>query len=181
MAVGADGALTGGVNRLPPVGLIAFSTGAGACGGGAGAAGGAAVSVTVFVTVTFSGAGASRAQAESTSIAMIAPMPAVATRRRPIRPDLMMRPICIVHLNYIVQKFPRQRVDRRMRHALSGVGPCLRQTPQSNCPELSRAGSDWQEAQSFFPLSFQLAIRRWHQGARRAVQPKRLSAGARGN
>ena len=51
--------MTGGVNRLPPFGLIDFSVGAGACGGGAGAAGGAAVSVTVFVTVTFSGAGAS--------------------------------------------------------------------------------------------------------------------------
>jgi len=51
-------------------------------------------------------------------------MPAVATRRRAIRPDLMMRPICIVNLNYIVQKFPRQRVDRRTRHALSEVGPC---------------------------------------------------------
>ncbi len=37
--VGGPGALTGGVNRLPPVGLIDFSVG------------GAAVSVTVFVTV----------------------------------------------------------------------------------------------------------------------------------
>ena len=43
------GALTGGVNRLPPVGLITFSVGTAA--GGAGMAGGAAVSVTVFVTV----------------------------------------------------------------------------------------------------------------------------------
>ena len=43
--------MTGGVNRLPPFGLIDFSVGAGACGGGAGMAGGAAVSVTVFVTV----------------------------------------------------------------------------------------------------------------------------------
>ena len=56
--VGGPGALTGGENRLPPVGLIDFSVGA-ACGGGAGVAGGAAVSVTVFVTVTVSGAGAS--------------------------------------------------------------------------------------------------------------------------
>src|SRR6185437_794239 len=109
--------MTGGVNRFPPVGLIDFSTGDG--GGGAGVAGGGgAVAVTVSVTVTFSGAGASFAQAEST------PMAAVATRRRAIRPDLMMRPICIVNLNYIVQKFPRQRVDRRTRHALSEVGPC---------------------------------------------------------
>ena len=72
--------MTGGVNRLPPVGLIAFSTGA--CGGGAGSAGGAAVTVTVFVTVDGSGAGAcSFAQAESTPMAMIAPTQAVATRR----------------------------------------------------------------------------------------------------
>jgi len=33
MAVGAGGALTGGVNRLPPVGLIDFSVGAGAGAG----------------------------------------------------------------------------------------------------------------------------------------------------
>src|SRR6476661_2459964 len=136
--------MTGGVNRLPPFGLIAFSVGTAA--GGAGMAGGAAVTVTVFVTV--SGAGASLpAQALSTPMARIAPMPAVATRRRAIRPDLMMRPICMVNLNYIVQKIPRQRVDRRMRHALSGVGHAVRQTTQSNCLELSRAGPDWQEAQ----------------------------------
>jgi hypothetical protein len=113
--------MTGGVNRLPPFGLIAFSVGTAA--GGAGMAGGAAVTVTVFVTV--SGAGASLPpQAVSTPMARIAPMPAVATRRRAIRPDLMMRPICIVNLNYIVQKIPRQRVDRRTRYTLSGVRPC---------------------------------------------------------
>jgi hypothetical protein len=38
MAVGAGGAFTGGVNRLPPVGLIDFSVGA-TGGGGAGVAG----------------------------------------------------------------------------------------------------------------------------------------------
>jgi hypothetical protein len=115
--------MTGGVNRLPPVGLIDFSTGDG--GGGAGVAGGGgAVAVTVFVTVTFSGAGASFAQAESTPMARIAPMPAVATRRRAIRPDLMMRPICIVNLNYIVQKFPRQRVDRRDAACIVGGWAC---------------------------------------------------------
>src|SRR5262245_23171154 len=75
-------------------------------------------------------------------MAMIAPMPAVATRRRAIRPDLMMRPICSVNLNYIVQKIPRQRVDRKTRHALSRVGHAVRQTIQSNCPELSGAGPD---------------------------------------
>src|SRR6476660_2214737 len=93
--VGGPGALTGGENRLPPVGLIDFSVG-----------GGAGVAVTVFVTVDGSGAGASRVQAESTPMAMIAPMPAVATRRRAIRPDLMMCPICIENLCYIVQKIP---------------------------------------------------------------------------
>src|SRR6476661_2614124 len=129
--------MTGGVNRLPPFGLIAFSVGTAA--GGAGMAGGAAVTVTVFVTV--SGAGASLpAQALSTPMARIAPMPAVATRRRDIRPDLMMRPICIVNLNYIVQEIPRQCVDRGTRYTLSGVGHAVRQTTQSNCPVKSRPG-----------------------------------------
>src|SRR4029453_14404431 len=124
--VGGPGAWTGGVNRLPPVGLIDFSTGDG--GGGAGVAGGGGVSAAGDVVavggVVGSGAFSSFAQAESTPMAMIAPMPAVATRRRAIRPDLMIRPICIVNLNYIVQKIPRQRLDRKTRHALSGVGPC---------------------------------------------------------
>ena len=80
------------------------------------------------------------AQAESTPMAMIAPMPAVATRRRAIRPDLMMRPICIVNLNYIVQKIPRQRVDRRTRHALSGVGPCR---ATDDTVQLSGAVKSW--------------------------------------
>jgi len=84
--------LTGGVNRLPPVGLIDFSVGAGA---GAGADVVALVVVVVVVGVVVSGAFSSLAQAESTPMAMIAPMPAVAARRRAVRPDLMMRPICI--------------------------------------------------------------------------------------
>ena len=82
--VGGPGALTGGENRLPPVGLIDFSVGAG--GGGAGVAGGgggeAAGDVAVGVLGVVAGAFSSRAQAESTPVAMIAPMPAVATRRR---------------------------------------------------------------------------------------------------
>ena len=45
--VGGPGALTGGENRLPPVGLIDFSVG------------GAAGAVIVFVMVFVSGAGAS--------------------------------------------------------------------------------------------------------------------------
>src|SRR5258705_13953386 len=107
MAVGADGALTGGEKRLPPVGLIDFSTGAG--GGGAGVAGGgggeAAGDVAVGVLgVVGSGAFCSFAQAESTPMAMIAPMPAVATRRRGHSPDLLLGPICIENPNYIVLK-----------------------------------------------------------------------------
>ena len=73
--VGGPGAMTGGVNRLPPVGLIDFSVGA---GGGGGAV---VVLVVVVVGVVGSGAFCSFAQAESTPKAMIAPMPAVATRR----------------------------------------------------------------------------------------------------
>ena len=91
MAVGADGALTGGVNRFPPVGLIDFSVGAG--GGGGGASVVVLVVVVVVVGVVVSGAFSPCAQAESTPMAMIAPMPAVAARRRV--PNLMMRPICI--------------------------------------------------------------------------------------
>jgi hypothetical protein len=45
MAVGGGGALTGGVNRLPPVGLIDFSVGA------TDEAGGAVVVVLVVVVV----------------------------------------------------------------------------------------------------------------------------------
>ena len=51
--MGADGALTGGVNRLPPVGLIDFSDGA---TGGALVAGGGVVVVVVVVGVVVSGA-----------------------------------------------------------------------------------------------------------------------------
>ena len=75
--VGGPGAFTGGVNRLPPVGLIDFSVGAGA-GAGADVV---ALVVVVVVGVVVSGAFCSFAQAESTPKAMIAHMPAVATRR----------------------------------------------------------------------------------------------------
>jgi hypothetical protein len=88
--VGGPGALTGGVNRLPPVGLIDFSVGA---GGGGGAV--VVVLVVVVVGVVVSGAFAPCPQAVSAPMAMIAPMPAVAARRRAKRPDFMMRPICI--------------------------------------------------------------------------------------
>ena len=68
---------------MPPVGLIDFSVGAtggaGVAGGGGEAAGDVAVGV---LGVVGSGASCSFAQAESTPKAKIAPMPAVATRRR---------------------------------------------------------------------------------------------------
>jgi hypothetical protein len=82
--------MTGGVNRLPPVGLIDFSVGA---GGGGGAV--VVVLVVVVVGVVVSGAFSPCPQAVSAPMAMIAPMPAVAARRRAKRPDFMMRPICI--------------------------------------------------------------------------------------
>jgi lipopolysaccharide export LptBFGC system permease protein LptF len=95
MAVGAGGALIGGVNRLPPVGLIDFSVGA------TGEAGGAMVValvvvlvVVVVVGVVVSGAFPPCPQAVSPPMAMIAPMLAVAAMRRANRPDLMRSPIC---------------------------------------------------------------------------------------
>jgi hypothetical protein len=91
MAVGAGGALTGGVKRLPPVGLIDFSVGA--TGGDDGAEVVALVVVVEGVVVT--GAFSPCPQAVSPPIAMIAPMPAVAARRRASRPDFMLSPICI--------------------------------------------------------------------------------------
>jgi hypothetical protein len=90
MAVGAGGALTGGVNRLPPVGLIDFSVGA-----TGGADGAVVVEVVVVVGVVVSGAFSPCPQAVSAPIAMIAPMPAVAARRRVSWPDFMLSPICI--------------------------------------------------------------------------------------
>jgi hypothetical protein len=76
MAVGAGGALTVGDNRLPAVGLIDFAV--------------VAVLLAVVVGgVLVSGAFAPCPQAVSVAMAMIAPMPAVAARRRVNRPDLM--------------------------------------------------------------------------------------------
>jgi hypothetical protein len=49
----------------------------------------------VVVGVVVSGAFSPCPQAVSAPMAMIAPMPAVAARRRAKRPDFMMRPICI--------------------------------------------------------------------------------------
>ena len=61
-------------------------------GGGGEAAGDVAVGV---LGVVVSGAFSPCPQAVSAPMAMIAPMPAVAARRRAKRPDFMMRPICI--------------------------------------------------------------------------------------
>ena len=49
--VGAGGATTGGVKRLPPVGLMLFSVGAGALLGGAGVVVVVVVVVVVLVVV----------------------------------------------------------------------------------------------------------------------------------
>src|SRR3954451_14364527 len=113
MAVGAGGALTGGVNRLPPVGLIDFSVGA------TGGAGGAVVVVLVVVVgVVVSGAFSPCPQAVSVPMAMIAPMPAVAARRRAKWPDLMMRPISVEKSTISSKKLPRQRENRCYRRVL---------------------------------------------------------------
>ena len=90
MAVGAGGAFTGGVNRLPPVGLIDFSVGA--TGGGAGVA--ADVVVVVVVVVDVSGAfGSSFAhEAVKPTIVTIAAPPTSAATRRAIRPMMLSFP-----------------------------------------------------------------------------------------
>jgi hypothetical protein len=91
MAVGAGGAFTGGVNRLPPVGLIDFSVGA---TGGAGVA--ADVVVVVVVVVDVSGAfGSSFAhEAVKPTIVTTAAPPTSAATRRAIRPMSMSFPTC---------------------------------------------------------------------------------------
>jgi hypothetical protein len=100
MAVGAGGAFTVGVNRLPPVGLMDFSVGATV---GADVAG-ALVVVVVVEGVVFSGAFSPWPQAVSKPMEMIAAPPAVAATRRANRPDIMRFPIVCRKLNYIVQK-----------------------------------------------------------------------------
>src|SRR5690349_17863904 len=97
MAVGAGGAFTGGVNRLPPVGLIDFSVGA---------TGGAVVAadVVVVVVVVVSGAFFSSLAHEAvkpTIVTTAAPPTSAATRRairpmicpsRPLPVDLKINP-----------------------------------------------------------------------------------------
>jgi hypothetical protein len=94
MAVGAGGAFTGGVNRLPPVGVIDFSVGA--TGGGADVV---ADVVVVVVVVDVSGAFCSSLPHEAvkpTIVTTAAPPTSAATRRaiRPmsyVLPDLYQR------------------------------------------------------------------------------------------
>ena len=87
--MGAAGAFTGGVNRLPPVGLIDFSVGS-TGGGGAGVAGDV---VVVVVVVEVSGAfSSSLAQdAVKPTITTIALPPTTAATPRVKRPDLMLQ------------------------------------------------------------------------------------------
>ncbi|OBB06680.1 hypothetical protein A5731_11445 [Mycolicibacterium conceptionense] len=91
MAVGAGGAFTPGVKRLPPVGLIDFSVGS-TDGGGAGVAGGVVVVVVVVVVgVVVSGPFSSVPHAAVKEIIpMTAAPPAMTVSRRVNCPDFMM-------------------------------------------------------------------------------------------
>jgi hypothetical protein len=86
MAVGAGGAFTGGVNRLPPVGFIDFSVGA--TEGGADGVAGDVVVVVVDVVVDVGGAFCSclAHEAVKPAIVTIAAPPASAATRRAPRP-----------------------------------------------------------------------------------------------
>jgi hypothetical protein len=88
MAVGGGGAFTGGVNRLPPVGLIDFSVGATV------GEEGATVVVVVVVVVVVSGAFCSSLAQDAVkpTIATTAPPPITAATRRAIRPDFIRSP-----------------------------------------------------------------------------------------
>jgi hypothetical protein len=75
MAVGAGGAFTGGVKRLPPVGLMLFSVGETVADG----------AVVVVVVVVLDGPGppdSPSPQAVNTAAEMAAEMPTVAATRR---------------------------------------------------------------------------------------------------
>jgi hypothetical protein len=87
MAVGAAGALTGGVNRLPPVGLIDFSVGDTVADDDG---------VVVVVVVDVSGAFAPPPHAAvSPTIATIAVPPTAAAMRRARRFDLIFESFTI--------------------------------------------------------------------------------------
>jgi hypothetical protein len=97
MAVGACGAFTVGVNRLPPVGFIDFSVGA-TEGGADGVAGDVVVVVVVVVVVDVSGAFCScfAHEAVKPTIVTIAAPPTSAAARRAIRPMIsssLWRPV----------------------------------------------------------------------------------------
>jgi hypothetical protein len=136
MAVGAGGAFTGGVNRLPPLGSIDFSVGATDDAGGAVVAV-LLVVVVVVVGVLVSGAFAPCPQAVSVPTAMIAPMPAVAARRRVNRADLMLSPIWCLELNYIVQKTATS--TRKPRETMGNYVHCRALTHRGTDDEVQLA------------------------------------------
>jgi hypothetical protein len=86
MAVGAGGAFTGGVKRLPPVGLMDFSVGA----GGAVADVGADVVVVVVVVSGAFGSSFAHEAVKPTIVTTAAPPISAATRRAN---RLIIRPI----------------------------------------------------------------------------------------
>ena len=112
--------MIGGVNRLPPVGLIVFSVGAtGGAGGGV-----VAVVVVVVVVVVVGGASsASRPQAAvKPTVAMIATPPAMTGRRRAKRPDLMMQSyLCPVGSRFATSWL--SDAERYSRAAVSQIVP----------------------------------------------------------
>jgi hypothetical protein len=82
MAVGAGGAFTDGVNRLPPVGLMPFSVG----DGGAALDGGAVVAVVVVVVVVVLVDGAC-----SPLLLHAVARPAIAIRAAPLATAILNR------------------------------------------------------------------------------------------
>jgi hypothetical protein len=93
MAVGAGGAITGGVNRFPPVGLIDFSVGE---GGGGGVTGDVVVVVVVVVVVSGAFSSSLAHEAVKPTIVTTAAPPTSAATRRAIRPmisSLSFRPV----------------------------------------------------------------------------------------
>src|SRR4029450_3246139 len=79
--VGAAGAWTGGVNKLPPVGLMLFSVG-GALDG--------VVEIEVVVVVVVDGGAWLPPLPHAAAIAIRPPPPAHASMRRPIRFELIV-------------------------------------------------------------------------------------------
>jgi hypothetical protein len=116
MAVGAGGALTGGVNRLPPVGLIDFSVGdSGAVDDGV---------VVVVVVVVDSGAFSSPPPhaAVNPTIATIAVPPTAAAMRRARRFDLMVSPL----LSPSSEHIGLRRIASDPARPVIGIGDALR-------------------------------------------------------